>query len=388
MGKDKTKSKKCVSDESIRTDKDQEKDIHYSKKMKKKHKKDCTTDEMITSDYDVEAKIKMQDSDLEKTEESNRSSDNKKKKKKKKRIEDKDSEQLLETTKINEEKVKLESENESPEKKHKKKKKHKDLTADECSSIDMLESEEICSKPKKKKKNRDIQEGPTNNSTLESDDVSSSRKKKKKKNRDKPDEVHIDNGASESEEFSSKSEEVSNSTKKKKKKRSKDTAECNDFSELEPLSKKKKKEKHQDLLEDDLKDNESYQRKKSDMEELSASSRENKSNGNLDGATSGQWGTAFGEDKQKQSKFLRLLGGFKKGGCDEEKEQKFNKKFANYAMDQNREKVYQKNLEQQYEKAMTSNLQRGIGLGFQAPPDAGKKFYIDAGASKSKKFDD
>lgn len=194
------------------------------------------------------------------------------------------------------------------------------------------------------------------------------------------------------------SDDVSHDKYKKNKHCEKPDINCG----LESKKKKKKKQKKQHQSEVEKVDIESNQIKKMGKKHKksedtdSESSGEEKSNSSVrqngkshqNEVKSGQWGTAFTENQDKQNKFLRLLGGFKKGGNDQEaKEKKFNSKFANYAMDQCSEKVYQKNLEQEYEKAMTSNLQRGIGLGFQPPPDAGKKFYIDKGASKSKKFD-
>ena len=120
----------------------------------------------------------------------------------------------------------------------------------------------------------------------------------------------------------------------------------------------------------------------------------------------GQWKTASFENSDRQDKFIRLLGGYKKG-CDKQAlTSKFNVKSKenkpkgdksareddqqrpNMAMTSVQEKLYSIALENQYEKAMNFNQKRGMGLGFEKPPDEGKKFYIDVKKAKSIKFDD
>lgn len=117
----------------------------------------------------------------------------------------------------------------------------------------------------------------------------------------------------------------------------------------------------------------------------------------------GQWSSVNLGDSDRQNKFFRLLGGFKKGNDHSQLKNKFglsknssfnspsggtNKVGGNFAMNKNQENLYTKSLETEYERAMVMNLNRGIGLGFEKPPDEGKKFHIDTKSSKSIKFDD
>lgn len=120
----------------------------------------------------------------------------------------------------------------------------------------------------------------------------------------------------------------------------------------------------------------------------------------------GQWSTAKFDDSDKQLKFFKLLGGFKNKADPSAFQNKFGlcKKFelgknsyvqgnnnrggGGNAMNQQQQDVYTKRLESEYERALTSNLNRGIGLGFERPPEEGKKFYVDTKKSNSVKFDD
>lgn len=120
----------------------------------------------------------------------------------------------------------------------------------------------------------------------------------------------------------------------------------------------------------------------------------------------GQWSTAKFDDSDKQLKFFKLLGGFKNETDPSAFQNKIGlcKKFelgknsyvqgnnnrggGGNAMNQQQQDVYTKRLESEYERALTSNLNRGIGLGFERPPEEGKKFYIDTKKSNSIKFDD
>ena len=118
----------------------------------------------------------------------------------------------------------------------------------------------------------------------------------------------------------------------------------------------------------------------------------------------GQWDTNAFEDDSKQNKFLRLLGGFKKGAdktfihqkmLDQNRSTNNTSKssfgspiFAGtLAMNKDQQDKYKKTMESEYELAMSMHLNRGTGLGFQSPQPA-KKFSIDTQASKSVKFDD
>lgn len=113
----------------------------------------------------------------------------------------------------------------------------------------------------------------------------------------------------------------------------------------------------------------------------------------------GQWSTADMGDSDRQLKFFRLLGGFKNKTDSETVQSKFSlgkkspfmnsyKSGGGNAMNRNQQDAYTSAMENQFERALTSNSNRGIGLGFEKPPEEGKKFHIDVQKSKSIKFDD
>ena len=112
--------------------------------------------------------------------------------------------------------------------------------------------------------------------------------------------------------------------------------------------------------------------------------------------TVGQWGTAALGDSKRQEKFLRLLGGFKSASKDGKsgitltkfsKDSNQSNPGVNCAMNKVEEETYKSNMTSQYERAMSMNQNRGIGLGFDTS-SIGKKFHIDKFHSKSVKFFD
>lgn len=99
----------------------------------------------------------------------------------------------------------------------------------------------------------------------------------------------------------------------------------------------------------------------------------------------GQWGTAHFENASQQQKFLRLMGGFKKGdkpiGCEEGR--------ANMALGKGAQQRLQQDLLAEFERAQSRRMDfqnKGVGLGFS--PQSNKKFFIDVNASRSVRFDD
>ncbi|XP_063286403.1 lysine-rich nucleolar protein 1 [Pelobates fuscus] len=106
--------------------------------------------------------------------------------------------------------------------------------------------------------------------------------------------------------------------------------------------------------------------------------------GNTKAAKLGQWNTASFQSSDQQAKFLRLMGAFKKGN-----QVAFtppsNSEKANMALGKEEEKVLERNLEAEFDKALSWKRNSGIGLGFQ--PVQNKKFYIDKSASRSVKFE-
>lgn len=84
-------------------------------------------------------------------------------------------------------------------------------------------------------------------------------------------------------------------------------------------------------------------------------------------------------------KFLRLMGGFKKGsGPIQNLSATTNK--PNMALNREGEEKLQQALKMEFDKAMDLKQHRGIGLGFQ--PAANKKVHIDKYTSRSIKFED
>ncbi|XP_033921743.1 lysine-rich nucleolar protein 1 [Melopsittacus undulatus] len=99
----------------------------------------------------------------------------------------------------------------------------------------------------------------------------------------------------------------------------------------------------------------------------------------------GQWSTAAFQSSEQQMKFLRLMGGFKKGsGPIQNLSATTNK--PNMALNREGEEKLQQALKMEFDKAMDLKQHRGIGLGFQ--PAANKKVYIDKYTSRSIKFED
>nr|XP_056722460.1 lysine-rich nucleolar protein 1 [Euleptes europaea] len=99
----------------------------------------------------------------------------------------------------------------------------------------------------------------------------------------------------------------------------------------------------------------------------------------------GQWGTATFDSAEQKSKFLRLLGGFKKGPASTQ-EWPAKARQQNMALARHGEEKLQQTLQAEFEKAMDWKQRRGAGLGFQPAPQ--KWAYIDKHASKSIKFED
>lgn len=98
----------------------------------------------------------------------------------------------------------------------------------------------------------------------------------------------------------------------------------------------------------------------------------------------GQWSTAeFGSSEQQQ-KFLRLMGGFKKGFQPASS----NTGNANMALGKNAQQQLQQGLQGEFERAHSRHMDfnnRGTGLGFT---ELSKKFSIDVNATRSIRFDD
>ncbi|XP_069138347.1 lysine-rich nucleolar protein 1-like [Argopecten irradians] len=364
--------------------------------------------EITDSDAILERKSKKKKKKKEKEceimEEGNTNSQKKDKKKKRERHDSND-EQLeirnddggtaVTKKKKKKKKVDLKDDTDSPvaEQKNKKNK--------EIKNEDEMDTSSVVKKKKKKNREKEVPEEVTEMTTKEARKERKKNKKSKKELIDVEIEANVkankkkkkrsadacENGTSSSRDKTSKSErdspqtDVSGPVKKKKRKHS-----------LEEISTKK--------LKKDKKTNFDINKETSTISNGDTTS----DTGNtVPGPVVGQWGTSSLGNEARQQKFIRLLGGFKKEsdnsssfGAKQSKGLFGSLKAAsvktsgcgNKAMDATQEKMYLTNMEKDYERAMSMNLNRGIGLGFEKPPSEGKKFYIDTKASKSIKFDD
>ena len=106
----------------------------------------------------------------------------------------------------------------------------------------------------------------------------------------------------------------------------------------------------------------------------------------------GQWQNASLGDNNRQQKFLRLLGGFKKGGDSKGVFGNLGAKpkGGNLALSHTEEEALTQNLMSSFQKALDYklNMGKGVGLGFTPPPGEGKKFHVNTHLIKSKKFHD
>ncbi|KAF7656676.1 hypothetical protein LDENG_00037820 [Lucifuga dentata] len=99
----------------------------------------------------------------------------------------------------------------------------------------------------------------------------------------------------------------------------------------------------------------------------------------------GQWSTAQFSSSEQQQKFLRLMGGFKKGFQPAGE----SSGRANMALGKDEQQHLQQGLLGDFERAHSRRMNfnsRGAGLGYAAPSN--KKFSIDINACRSVRFDD
>ncbi|NWI65622.1 KNOP1 protein, partial [Todus mexicanus] len=99
----------------------------------------------------------------------------------------------------------------------------------------------------------------------------------------------------------------------------------------------------------------------------------------------GQWSTAAFQSSEREMKFFRLMGGFKKGSVPIQNFSAAANK-PNMALNREGEEKLQQALKMEFDKAMDLRQHRGIGLGFQ--PAANKKVHIDKYTTRSIKFED
>ena len=130
--------------------------------------------------------------------------------------------------------------------------------------------------------------------------------------------------------------------------------------------------------------------------------------GSSQAVTTGQWQGDLFDSAERQSKFLRLLGGMKKSGGEGAGDSKklfksqstapkkglfgslASRVGGGNAMTVSDAASLNQRLEEDYNRAMDFKLskKKGTGFGFVADPAEGKKFHIDVNKTNSVKFDD
>ncbi|XP_054068902.1 lysine-rich nucleolar protein 1 isoform X2 [Rissa tridactyla] len=165
---------------------------------------------------------------------------------------------------------------------------------------------------------------------------------------------------------------------KKRKKRKKEVPQDSAEEQGSKANPKKKKIKSEDMGNKALEhmdDVTIVQEKKGNCDEI-----------NIDKGTKfGQWSTAAFQSSEEETKFFRLMGGFKKGSMPTQNLSATTNK-PNMALNREGEEKLQQALKMEFDKAMDLKQHRGIGLGFQ--PAANKKVYIDKYTTRSIKFED
>ena len=207
--------------------------------------------------------------------------------------------------------------------------------------------------------------------------------------------------------------ELRDVNRKEKKKKKKDLAkqlqeDCNGVPEEETVkkkNKKKKKERSESNLSTTDQSGTSTEKQQDDSSSSGTGghTEDNQTTTSqpeqTQPVTAGQWSTRMFRSAERQEKFLRLLGGFKKGGESSMSGQKKGlfgslQVKADSTSGGQKALTYQtardmdKRLESDFERALafSAKKQRGVGLGFTPDPAEGKKFHIDVNKNASRKF--
>ncbi|XP_005092174.1 lysine-rich nucleolar protein 1 [Aplysia californica] len=438
--KKKHKGRKGIVD----TEGDPCKTSHHRKKKKTKHQED-TTDMVVDKTVVPETLDLPCEDDSEKR---------KRKKKKKRKVEDEDAACFVKTKKED-----LAEENgEHCILSKKKKKKSKEIRQDEdneqvtLSSENMLATEckvetsvsqsdgmqEKMKKKEKKKRKREKEDvsGCDNVNSIQE----KTKKEKKKRKGEKEDISDCDESDGMQEKMKKKekknrkreNEDVPDCNDVKKKKKEMDVTECKDplnvnkvdaddidISEKKKHKKSKKKrvhecddvaEKNEDIEKKELVANSPVSLEKNiSLVEKERENSKDTSESDTSAAVRSQWQGDLFENKDRQNKFLRLLGGMKKSPENSNgkglfpsqkgpKEKKglfgslasVSQQRSNVALSSSAAATLNKSLEEDYNRALNLRLGpgRGSGLGFAPDPAEGKKFHIDTKTVKSKVFDD
>ncbi|KAK6180483.1 hypothetical protein SNE40_012629 [Patella caerulea] len=365
----KNRKKKEKREKDLHEIPDAENSINDVEKKHKKHKKNKTKNESENSDVDVTVKKKSF-----KNEELTSVKHKEHKNKTKNELETSDNEVTVKKKKIKEiENEDLTSELDTNDIPKRKKKKRKHVSQEVTSDVETVSPSK---KLKKSKGSKDREQNGNAKKSVEKNNCSSDEDKINTKIRKKK-----------SDEKKGCDEQLNSGESKKKKKKKKgrpppsSDEEEEEKLEIEITKSKKKKCKKSKIREDTIAD------------KTQTESEPKKSENIKDPVKLGQWSTVSFDDQKRQDKFQRLLGGFKKdsgkpksglyGGLTA-------RVSGNNALDRAGQDELNKNLQAQYDSALSIKLgaTKGLGLGFQPPPGAGKKFYIDTGKSSSVKFDD
>ncbi|XP_039470041.1 lysine-rich nucleolar protein 1 isoform X2 [Oreochromis aureus] len=234
-------------------------------------------------------------------------------------------------------------------------------------SVIVTTDDEVMTEFKKK-----VKKGKCKIATVEATNAEKEEPKKKKRKKvqreeeeDKHEEVQKDE----------QSGEAGDTPKKKsKQKRSSAKVERVSDSRVEPVAKKKKNIKQE-------REDPEERRQALQMEIDKASQPDKK----VKPAGLGQWSTAQFNSSEQQQKFLRLMGGFKKGFQPAAR----TTGGANMALGKDAQQQLQQGLLGEFERAHSRRMDfnnRGAGLGFTAPSN--KKFSIDINTCRSVRFDD
>jgi len=308
-----------------------------------------------------------------------------------------------------------------------KKKKKKSKSNDPEEIVQIQENTDALIEQVKKKKHKKAQDTDLETSVLSDASEVRIEQSKTKKNKKKRKVEELAEQITTEENSSVQIEIVKQ--KKHKKNKSNVAVECNaqpqeidsNNVDTEPVKKKKKHKKEKSnattsdcdtetVVAGDIKGKQEKQQTKANNFSISPTDKsELKSSVNPTENTStlGQWSTAKFDNGERQSKFFKLLGGFK-GNADKaspastpgsaSKKGLYGSLFksgptvggASMAMSGTQQASLHTALEEQFEKArsMSVNKAHGIGLGFSAPPGEGKKFHISTDKTSSKRFDD
>ncbi|KAI4832887.1 hypothetical protein KUCAC02_015828 [Chaenocephalus aceratus] len=269
----------------------------------------------------------------------------------------------------------------SEEKVHKKKK-------EKSAESEIIVIDEVETEPKTKGKKEKRRQA-----SVEVSEVKDTVPKKKKKRGKGEEEEASELKCEEVQEHCS--EPAGKKSKKKKKSSTEEETPVENVSSLTSAEKKKIKEEPEDQHEpDNVLDVVFLSKKTGNADEVNINQERRQSlQMEVDNASQppakptglGQWSTAEFNSSEKQQKFLRLMGGFKKGFQPASD----SSRAANMALGKGAQEQLQQGLVGEFERAQSRRIDfsnRGTGLGFT--PASNKKFSIDIHSSRSVRFDD